>query len=61
MIPLAESYYLPDKWVPTVIGNSYGDIYEQALEKAQSSRLNVNEGIPSYFNELMRPILRAKL
>ena len=57
MIPLAESYYLPDKWVPTVIGNSYGDIYEQA----QSSRLNVNEGIPSYFNELMRPILRAKL
>lgn len=62
MLPLVESYYLPDKWLPSVIGNAYGDIYEMQLEKAQQSRLNApgNE-VPSYFDELMRPILRAKL
>ena len=28
MIPLVECYYLPDDVYPSVIGNSYGDIYE---------------------------------
>lgn len=33
-IPLAETPYLPDHIVPSVIGNSFGDIYEQQLECA---------------------------
>ena len=62
MIPLVESYFLPDNFLPSVIGNSYGDIYEMQLEKAQKSRLNGPDNeVPSYFNDLMRPILRAKL
>ena len=28
LIPLAESFYIPDTMMPSVIGNSYGDIYE---------------------------------
>ena len=62
MLPLVESYWMPDTWHPSVIGNSLGDIYEMQLEKAQQSRLNAegNE-VPNYFDKLMRPILRAKL
>ena len=40
MIPLVESYWLPDTWLPSTIGNSYGDIYEMQLDKAKQSRLN---------------------
>ena len=32
LLSLAEVPYLPDHVVPSVIGNSYGDIYEQQLE-----------------------------
>ena len=28
MVPLAETFYAPDYWVPSVIGNKEGDIYE---------------------------------
>ena len=59
-IPLAETPYMPDHIVPSVIGNSYGDIYEQQLEYAQKSRLNKNE-VPEYFERLMKPVLRPKL
>lgn len=60
-IPLAEALYLPDHLVPSVIGNEFGDIYEQQLEYAQKSRLNVNNEVPTYFERLMKPVLRAKL
>ena len=59
MLPLAESFNFPDHWIPSVIGNSYGDIYEMQLETAQKSRLNINNEVPSYFQELMKPILTA--
>ena len=49
MLPLAESFNFPDHWIPSVIGNSYGDIYEMQLETAQKSRLNINNEVPSYF------------
>ena len=62
MIPLVESYHIPDKWIPSVIGNSFGDIYEMQLEYAQKSRLNIDNEVPSYFSTLMKPILlRPKL
>ena len=61
MIPIVESYDAPDGFWPSVIGNSYGDIYEQQLECAQASRLNVNNEVPEYFERLMKPVLRPKL
>ena len=61
MLPLVESYDMPDKWIPSVIGNSFGDIYEMQLEYAQKSRLNIDNEVPSYFNSLMKPVLRPKL
>ena len=59
-ISLVETPYMPDHFVPSVIGNEYGDIYEQQLEMAQKSRLNARE-VPEYFERLMKPVLRAKL
>ena len=59
MLSLAEAFDLPDHWIPSTIGNSYGDIYEMQLETAQKSRLNIDNEVPSYFQELMKPILSA--
>ena len=59
MLPLVEAFNFPDSWIPSTIGNSYGDIYELQLETAQKSRLNINNEVPSYFQELMKPILSA--
>ena len=63
MIPIVESYDAPDGFWPSVIGNSYGDIYEWQMEAAKNSRINkINaDNIPPYFEELMKPILKAKL
>ena len=51
---------VPDHYIPSVIGNSYGDIYETQLKVAMNSSLNKHE-VPSYFEELMKPILNGKL
>ena len=40
IIPLIESFELPDSVLVSAIGNSYGDIYETHLKWAQESRLN---------------------
>ena len=63
MIPLVESIYYPDDLMPSVIGNSYGDIYETQMEQAKNSRLNKHnqDNIPPYFDTLMKPVLRGKL
>jgi len=63
MIPLVESSYFPDHYMPSVIGNSYGDIYEWQMECAKNSRQNKinSDNIPPHFEELMAPVLRAKL
>jgi len=60
MIPLVETYPCPDHLKPSVIGNSYGDIYEWQLRNAMNSKLNKEE-VPRYFDTLMKPILQAKL
>lgn len=39
-INLIESIEFPDANLNSVIGNSYGDIYEQYLNSARNSRLN---------------------
>ena len=61
LVSLSEVPYFPDHVVPSVIGNSYGDIYEQQLECAENSRLNINNEVPEYFERLMKPVLRPKL
>lgn len=60
MVPLVESFYAPDSWIPSSIGNKEGDIYEMQLDEAKKTRLNRDE-VPEYFEQLMKPILRAKL
>ena len=61
LIPLAEAMPLSESLSPSVIGNEYGDIYEQQLECAMKTRLNINNEVPSYFERLMKPVLRPKL
>lgn len=41
LIPLIETVALHDDLLPSSIGNSYGDIYEQQLEWAVGSAFNV--------------------
>jgi hypothetical protein len=60
ILNLVEAMYIPDHAWPTVIGNYYGDIYEQQLELAKKSRLNEHD-VPPYFEQLMKPILKGKL
>ena len=60
ILNLVESMRIPDHVHPSVVGNEYGDIYEQQLELAQTSRLNEHE-VPPYFDELIKPILKGKL
>ena len=59
-VPLVETLYFPDHLTPSVIGNEFGDIYEQQLELAMKSRLN-KKPVPEYFERLMKPVLRPKL
>lgn len=60
VIPLVESFHMPDSILQTAIGNSYGDIYETQLEWAKTSRLN-DTPVPKGFNETLLPILQGKL
>jgi len=51
LIPIMESFAVVDEILPSSIGNSYGDIYEQQLEWAKDSRMNKldKEGVPDVF------------
>lgn len=63
-VSIIESVGITDTILPTAIGNSYGDIYEQHLEWAKNSRLNQTKGgdaIPDGYMEYIMPILKAKL
>jgi hypothetical protein len=61
LIPLAESAYSSDKYFPSSIGNFYGDIYETQLDWAMASRLNKEDkdGVPMYFEQLIKPFLHG--
>lgn len=61
---LMEAFEMPDNFLMSAIGNSYGDIYETHLRWAQNSRLNktkAGDAIPDGYLEYMTPILKAKL
>ena len=63
LIPLAESTYSSDNYFPSSIGNYYGDIYETQLDWAMNSRQNKEDkdGVPVYFEQLIKPFLHGKL
>lgn len=64
VLQILESFDLPDFYLSSAIGNSYGDIYEQHLEFAKGSRLNktkAGDAIPDGYMEYMMPILKAKM
>ena len=60
MIPLVETFGIPDSMLVSCIGNSYGDIYETQLEWARNSRLNKNLAPPGFMENIM-PIVKGKL
>jgi hypothetical protein len=64
IIPILESAEIPDMFLASAIGNSYGDIYETHLEWAKNSRLNhtkLGDAIPDGYMETIMPILKGKL
>ena len=53
---------IPDNFLMSAIGNSYGDIYETHLEWAKDSRMNKTPGnVPKNFHKHLMPILKGKL
>lgn len=64
VLQILESFDLPDHYLLSAIGNSYGDIYEKHLELAKDSRLNhtkSGDAIPDGYMEHIMPILKAKM
>lgn len=61
-IPLVELINLPDSFLMSAVGNSYGDIYETHLEWAKTSRMNQTPGnVPVGFHKYIMPIMKGKL
>ena len=64
VISILESAEIPDEFLSSAIGNSYGDIYETHLEWAKNSRLNntkLGDAIPDGYMENIMPILKGKM
>jgi hypothetical protein len=61
-IPLVELMPLPDLYLMSAAGNSYGDIYETHLDWAKNSKMNQTPGNkPIGFDEYIMPIMKGKL
>ena len=59
MVPLVESFPNSSMFVPSTIGNAYGDIYEMQFETAKNSKMN--QGIvPSIFETHMKPVMNLR-
>ena len=59
MIGIVECFSESFEFLPTTIGNKYGDIYEMQFETAKNSRLN--DGIvPSFFQTHMKPVMTMR-
>jgi len=63
LVPLVETFAMPDEIIPSSIGNSYGDIYEQQLEWAMNSRLNKEDknGVTANFEPYIKPFLHENI
>jgi len=63
LVPLVETFAMPDEIIPSSIGNSYGDIYEQQLDWAMNSRLNKEDkdGVTANFEPYIKPFLHETI
>ena len=63
LVPLVETFAMPDEIIPSSIGNSYGDIYEQQLDWAMNSRLNKEDkdGVTANFEPYIKPFLQETI
>lgn len=63
LVPLVETFALPDEIIPSSIGNSWGDIYEQQLAWAMNSRLNKEDkdGVTANFEPYIKPFLHEQI
>jgi len=59
MVPLVEMFPECHTFMPTTIGNAYGDIYEQQFETAKNSRMN-KPIVPSFFETHMKPVMTMR-
>ena len=59
LIPIVESYHVPDEILLSTIGNSYGDIYENKLDVAMNSKFNrdCKDGVPAIFEDYIKPFI----
>lgn len=59
LVPLSETKSFPDFVVPSVIGNSYGDIYEKQLAEAKDSGLNHldKDGVPPQWEPYLKDFI----
>ena len=60
MIPLVESFATQSKFVPSTIGNAFGDIYELQFETAKKSRINAENNLNSFYQAHMKPVMNLK-
>jgi len=61
-IPLVEMVEMPDDYLMSAIGNSYGDIYETHFKWAKESRFNTGgDNIPKGWKETIMPLMNSKL
>jgi len=59
LVPFVESFPKSSQFVPSTIGNEYGDIYEMQFETARNSQLN--KGIrPSFYETHMKPVMTMR-
>ena len=67
MVNLVELNYdsLTDGTHMSAIGNEYGDIYEEQLDRAMKGRFNAKNGAnhnkPEWFDELVLPLYNGNI
>ena len=59
IVPYVECMDEAMRYIPTTIGNEYGDIYEMQFETARASSLN-NAIVPSFFETHMKPVMQMR-
>ena len=59
MLSFVETFPESHEFVPSTIGNAYGDIYEFQFETAKNSKMNSGV-VPSFFETHMKPVMNLR-
>ena len=59
MVSLVECFPEHCRFIPTTIGNEYGDIYEMQFETARASKLN-HAIVPKFYQTHMKPVMNMR-